>query len=310
MTATSLSRPVTADGALLRVADPPRTARTLVMGILNVTPDSFSDGGRFLHRSRAIERGLAMAGEGADIVDVGGESTRPGARRVTLEEELERVLPVVHELAARGLTVSIDTMRAAVAEAAVEAGARMVNDVSGGLADPGMAATVARTGVTYVAMHWRAHSDRMMQRAVYRDVVADVVGELRQRRDALTDAGVGLDQIVLDPGLGFAKNAAQSWSLLANLRELDRLGRPVLVGASRKSFLARPLAASGEEPTPASRDDATLAVCALAAAEGAFCVRVHDVRPTVDAVQAVATWRAARVASADLPEGTGKPPHG
>ncbi len=310
MTATSLSRPVTTDGPLLRVADPPRTARTLVMGILNVTPDSFSDGGRFLHRTRAIERGLVMAGEGADIVDVGGESTRPGARRVTLEEELDRVLPVVHELAAQGLTVSIDTMRAAVAEAAVEAGAGMVNDVSGGLADAGMAATVARTGVTYVAMHWRAHSDQMMQRAVYRDVVADVVGELRQRMDALTDAGVGLDQIVLDPGLGFAKNAAQSWSLLANLRELDRLGRPVLVGASRKSFLARALAASGERPPPASRDDATLAVSALAAAEGAFCVRVHDVRPTVDAVRAVATWRAARVDSPGLPEATGGPPHG
>jgi dihydropteroate synthase len=304
MTASSLAEPVPSERPHLRFREPSQRPRTLVMGILNVTPDSFSDGGRFLDRSHAIERGLAMAAEGADIIDVGGESTRPGARRVTLEEELDRVLPVVEELAARDVTVSIDTMRAAVAQAAVQEGARLVNDVSGGLADPGMAAAVARAGVTYVAMHWRAHSDQMMNRACYGDVVTDVVGELSQRVDALTDAGVKLDQIVLDPGLGFAKTAAHSWSLLANIRALDALGRPVLIGASRKSFLGRALAPEGAPP-PASRDDATLAVCALAAAEGVFCVRVHDVGPTVDAVRTAAMWQSARLGVPDMHESTG-----
>jgi dihydropteroate synthase len=267
--------------------------RCLVMGVLNVTPDSFSDGGRFLDHARAVERGVQMAADGADIVDVGGESTRPGAQRVSGEEERRRVLPVVNQLAAEGVTVSVDTMRAQVARAAVQRGARMVNDVSGGLADPAMAACVARTGVAYVAMHWRAHSAGMRDHAVYDDVVTDVAHELRQRLDALTDAGVDPGQVVLDPGLGFAKTAEHSWSLLANLDALHTLGRPLLIGASRKSFLGPALADGGDAP-PAARDDATLAVSALAAAEGAHCVRVHEVRCTVDAVRSVARWRAAR----------------
>lgn len=272
----------------------PLPDRCAVMGVLNVTPDSFSDGGRFQTSSQAVARGLLLAAEGADMVDVGGESTRPNAQRVSAEEEARRVLPVVRELTAAGITVSIDTMRACVAAAAIESGATLVNDVSGGLADPAMAGVVATNGVTYVAMHWRARSDRMSHYAHYRDVVADVVAELRLRLAALTQAGVRPDQIVLDPGLGFAKTAAHNWALLANLEAVHALGHPILIGASRKAFLGKVLSTGDEPPPPHQRDDATLAVSALAAADGVSCVRVHDVRSTLDAVRVAAALRATR----------------
>jgi len=208
------------------------------MGILNVTPDSFSDGGAYFGTGRAIEHGLALAADGADIVHVGGESTRPGARPVPLGEELSRVLPVVRELARAGVFVSIDTMHAAAARAALDAGARMINDVSGGLADPMMAATAAAAGVPYVAMHWRAPSRQMHDHAVYRDVVSEVAAQLRRRVDELTTHGVGAEQILLDPGLGFAKRPAHDWALLGHLADLRSLGFPLLVGASRKSLAA------------------------------------------------------------------------
>jgi dihydropteroate synthase len=272
----------------------PESGRCLVMGVLNVTPDSFSDGGQFFDAVGAVDRGLRMADEGADIIDVGGESTRPDAQRVSCEEELRRVLPVVGGLAACGLTVSIDTMRARVAAAALDAGAQMVNDVSGGLADPAMVRVVAPSEVPYVAMHWRAHSSHMRRHAVYGDVVTDVVEELGRRLEALVDAGLGQDQIILDPGIGFAKTAEHSWTLLANLDALHVLARPILVGASRKSFLEPALDAADGQRSPAARGDATLAVSALAAAAGAYCLRVHAVRRTVDAVRTAAAWRAAR----------------
>ncbi|MCX9192283.1 dihydropteroate synthase [Carbonactinospora thermoautotrophica] len=278
-----------------RVKGLPDLDRCLVMSVLNVTPDSFSDGGLFFEPRAAVARGLELLRHGADIIDVGGESTRPGALRVSLEEEMRRVIPVVSELVAAGAIVSIDTMRARVAEAAVNAGARMVNDVSGGLADPLMPTFVAEAGVPYVLMHWRAHSLIMQRRAHYDDVVADVAAELRQRLDAVIDAGVSPEQIVLDPGLGFAKTAEHNWRLLAHLDVLQQLGRPLLIGASRKSFLGELLAGPDGQPRPVrERDVATAAVSALAAAEGAWGVRVHDVRSTLDAVRVAAALRAAR----------------
>jgi dihydropteroate synthase len=266
--------------------------RCLVMGIINVTPDSFSDGGLNRSVGAAVEHGLALAADGADIIDVGGESTRPGAERVPVEVELARTLPVVRGLVGEGMTVSIDTTRAVVARAAVESGAVVVNDVSGGLADPRMAACVATAGVTYIAMHWRAPSRTMYAHAVYDDVVADVARELRTRVVALTDAGIASDRIVLDPGLGFAKTANHDWQLLSRLDELVALGHPLLVGASRKSFLSDALGTGlRTSPLPAARDAATAAVSALAAAAGAFCVRVHDVASSYDAVRVAARWR-------------------
>jgi dihydropteroate synthase len=270
----------------------PRRNRALVMGIVNVTPDSFSDGGSYLAATSAIEHGLALARSGADIVDVGGESTRPGADRVTAEEELRRVLPVVRELSAAGLTVTIDTTRSPVAEAALEAGAAGVNDVSGGLADPAMARMVASAHVPYIAMHWRGRSRDMQQRAVYADVVAEVTAELRARLESLQQAGVDRQQIVLDPGLGFAKQPAHNWQLLNRLAELRALGQPVLVGASRKAFLGALLRSGDRTPAPPARDMATAAVSALAAAAGAYCVRVHDIPLTLDAVRVAAEWTA------------------
>jgi dihydropteroate synthase len=204
------------------------------MGVVNVTPDSFSDGGRFFGARAAVTHGRELLRAGADIIDVGGESTRPGARRVPADEELRRVVPVVSELSADGATVSIDTTRARVAEGAVKAGAQLVNDVSGGLADPRMARFVAQSGVPYIVMHWRGPSVRMQERARYGDVVAEVTAELRQRVDALVAAGVAIGQIVLDPGLGFAKLAEHNWRLLAHLDVLQQLGPPLLIGASRK----------------------------------------------------------------------------
>jgi dihydropteroate synthase len=268
--------------------------RCVVMGVLNVTPDSFSDGGLFLDAASAVEHGRAMAASGADLVDVGGESTRPGAERVAPEEEVARVLPVVRALTDAGIPVSIDTMRASTAQAAVQAGACVVNDVSGGLADPEMLGVVASLEVPYVAMHWRGHSTHMVDLAVYDDVVADVLAELGVRAAAAAEAGVDPARVVLDPGLGFAKEADHNWGLLRGLDRLLALGHPVLVGASRKRFLGSLLAADGEPRPMAGRDAATDAISALAAAAGAWCVRVHDVRGSRDAVQVAAAWARGR----------------
>lgn len=276
--------------------------RALVMGVVNVTPDSFSDGGRWFEPGAAVAHGLRLLQEGADVLDVGGESTRPGAARVPVEQERQRVLPVVAELVRAGAVVSVDTTRAEVAAAAVEAGALLVNDVSGGLADPGMAGVVAASGVVYVAMHWRGHADVMDALATYDDVVTEVRDELARRLEELTAAGVRPEQVVLDPGLGFAKPGRDNWPLLAHLDVLLALGRPVLVGASRKRFLGHLLAAPGGEPAPPERRDAaTAAVSALAAAAGAWCVRVHDVAPSADAVRVAAAWTAAGRVTADPP---------
>ena len=285
------------DGARLAALPPAlRTpSRTLVMGVVNVTPDSFSDGGRWFDADAAVRRGLALLDEGADLLDVGGESTRPGAARVPVDEELARVLPVVERLVARGATVSVDTTRAVVAAGAVDAGAVLVNDVSGGMADPDMAPVVARTGVAYVAMHWRGHADVMDAHDAYDDVVADVRRELAQRVDALRAAGVDDGQVVLDPGLGFAKTGESNWPLLAHLPALVADGYPVLVGASRKRFLGHLLAGpDGSPAAPSARDDATAAVTALAAAAGAWAVRVHEVRASAAAVRVAARWREAQ----------------
>ena len=275
------------------VAGFPGIGRCRVMGVINVTPDSFSDGGSFADTDTAVKHGLQLLAEGADILDVGGESTRPGADRVDAETERRRVEPVVAELVAAGAVVSVDTMRASTAAVALAAGARIVNDVSGGLADPDLPRVVADAGVPYVVMHWRAHSDRMQDHAHYDDVVAEVTAELCERIDAVVAAGVAPEQVVLDPGLGFAKTAEHNWALLARLDALMALGRPVLVGASRKSFLGA-LLADGEQPRPVDeRDDATAAVTALAARAGAWAVRVHDVRASADAVRVAARLRAA-----------------
>jgi dihydropteroate synthase len=250
---------------------------TKILGILNVTPDSFSDGGEYVSVDDALRHAQAMLDDGADIIDVGGESTRPGAGRVDEAEEVRRVLPVVRELAARGVVVSIDTMSARTAEAAIDAGAAMINDVSGGLADDGMAGVAAAADVPFVVMHWRGHSTGMNSLAVYGSVCADVRHELLARVDSLLAAGVSGQRIVLDPGLGFAKNAGHNWELIAHLDELRTLGFPLLVGASRKRFLADALP---EGATVKDRDPATAVISALAAAAGAWAVRVHDVRGT------------------------------
>ncbi|MFE1959120.1 dihydropteroate synthase [Streptomyces sp. NPDC059479] len=260
--------------------------RCAVMGVVNVTPDSFSDGGRWFDTTAAVKHGLDLVAEGADLVDVGGESTRPGATRVDEDEELRRVVPVVRGLAAEGVTVSVDTMRASVAEQAVAAGAVLVNDVSGGLADPAMVPAVAAARVPFVVMHWRGFSQGMNSRAIYTDVVAEVVTELRARMDAVIAGGIGPEYLVIDPGLGFAKQAEHDLALLAHLPELRSLGRPLLVAASRKRFLGRVLAGGEGAPPPArERDAATAAVSAIAAHQGAWAVRVHEVRATADAVR-------------------------
>ena len=276
-----------------------RLARTLVMGAVNVTPDSFSDGGLWFDHDDAVGHGMQLLADGADILDVGGESTRPGAARVPLDEERRRVIPVVRDLVAAGAVVSVDTMRPAIAAEAVEAGALIINDVSGGLADPEMSAVVAGTGVVYVAMHWRGPSAVMDSLARYDDVVLDVRDELTRHLDELVSAGVRADQVVLDPGLGFAKTGADNWPLLANLEVLQALGRPVLVGASRKRFLGHLLAGPDGDRAPAGRDQATAATSALCAAAGAWCVRVHEVAGSADAVRVGAAWAAARTTRRD-----------
>jgi dihydropteroate synthase len=283
------------------------------MGVVNVTPDSFSDGGQWYGAAAAIEHGLDLVAQGADIVDVGGESTRPGAQRISAEEELRRVKPVITELVKAGVVVSVDTMRAQVAEFALEAGVSLVNDVSGGLADPYMPRLVAKAAVPYVVMHWRGHSHDMNTRAVYRDVVREVHDELAQRIEAVTAEGLDPSMIAVDLGLGFSKQPdsqgpnAHNWDLLFRLREVANIGGhefPVLVGASRKRHIGKLLAAPDGTPRPFTEtDDATVAITALVAAEGAWCVRVHRVPANADAVRVAAAWRAAagRAAAAERP---------
>jgi len=261
------------------------------MGVLNVTPDSFSDGGRWASTDAAIEHGLRLAAEGADLVDVGGESTRPGATRVAPSDEQSRVLPVILELARQGVRVSVDTLNADTAEAAAAAGASIINDVSGGLADPRMAAVAARSGLTYIAMHWRGHAQEMGDRAVYGNVVSEVHAELDARVGALTAAGVHRSNLVLDPGLGFAKLADHDWQLLAHLDAFTDLDLPMMVGASRKRFVSTVL------PSAASvldRDLPTAVISVIAAEAGAWAVRVHDVRGTRAALTVLARIESAR----------------
>ena len=268
---------------------PVHSDRICVMGVLNVTPDSFSDGGRYADLDAAVAHALQMRADGADLIDVGGESTRPGAVRVDAAEELRRVRPVIELLAAEGVPLSIDTYRASVADAALAAGARVVNDVSGGRADAGMAAVVRDAACPWILMHWRGHSDRMADLARYDNVVADVRAELRARVDAAVAAGVPADRLVIDPGLGFAKTAAHNWALLRALPQFVADGLPVLVAASRKSFLGALLAGPDGRPRPVDeREDATTAVTAAVALAGGWGVRVHEVRPSVDAALTVA----------------------
>ena len=264
------------------------------MGVLNVTPDSFSDGGRYEDLDAAVAHVLQMRADGADLIDIGGESTRPGAERIDADTERARVVPVLEALAAAGVPASIDTTRAEVAERALVEGATVVNDVSGGLADPDMAKLVADAGVPWVLMHWRGHSRDMVRLATYHDVVTEVRDELRDRADEAIAAGVAPERIILDPGLGFAKTAEHNWSLSANLDVLLALGFPVLFGASRKSYLGKLLADPDGEPRAVDdRDAATLATSVLAVAAGVWGVRVHDVAATVDAIK---VWRATEAA--------------
>jgi dihydropteroate synthase len=243
----------------------------LIMGILNVTPDSFADGGRHNEFDAAVARGLEMIAEGVDIIDIGGESTRPGAERVSEAEEIERTIPVITELAKHGARISIDTMRASTAEAAIKAGASIINDVSGGLADPEMLQTAARLGVPYIAMHWRGQSKDMNSKANYNDVVIDVISELQERITAALDAGIEVGNLIIDPGLGFAKDAEHNWEIIDSIDSFVDLGYPVLVGASRKRFLG------GDSPD--EREQATIDLTKRLATTGVWAVRVHSVKP-------------------------------
>ena len=248
----------------------------LVMGILNLTPDSFADGGRHNSFDAGVARGLEMIAEGVDIIDIGGESTRPGADRVSAEEEQARVLPVIEELSKHGVKISIDTMRADTAEKAVQAGAAIINDVSGGLSDPAMFATVKKLGVPYILMHWRGESKEMNSRAIYTDVVTDVISEINSQIDAALDAGINKSQIIVDPGLGFAKDAEHNWEILRNLKQFTSMGYPVLIGASRKRFLG------GDNPD--EREAATIELTKTLVPQGIWGVRVHSVKPHVDVI--------------------------
>jgi dihydropteroate synthase len=243
----------------------------LVMGILNVTPDSFADGGRHHEFDAAVKRGLEMIAEGVDIIDVGGESTRPGADRVSQEEEIARTIPVITELAKHGATISIDTMRASTARAAVNAGAAMINDVSGGLADEAMLQTAAELKVPYIAMHWRGQSKDMNSKAVYGDVVNEVIAELNERIDAALDAGIHKDKLIVDPGIGFAKDVEHNWAIIDAIDRFVAMGYPVLVGASRKRFLG------GDSPD--QREQATIELTKRLGTTGVWAVRVHSVKP-------------------------------
>ena len=243
----------------------------LVMGILNVTPDSFADGGRYNDFEAAVEHGLEMIAEGVDIIDIGGESTRPGAERVSETEEIARTIPVITELSKHGATISIDTMRASTAKAAVKAGASIINDVSGGLADVAMLQTAARLQVPYIAMHWRGHSKEMNSKAIYGDVVIDVISELNERIEAALDAGIHRDKLIIDPGIGFAKEAEHNWAIIESIDRIVAMGYPVLVGASRKRFLG------GDSPD--EREQATIELTKRLSATGVWAVRVHSVKP-------------------------------
>lgn len=268
------------------------TDRTLVMGILNVTPDSFSDGGKHATADTAIAAGLRMLYAGADIIDVGGESTRPGAEDVSAEDEQRRVIPVIEALVKAGALVSIDTTHTSTAAAAVAAGAAIINDISGLSIEPEMAELVAASKVPYILTHRRGDARTMNSHAEYDDVAAEVVAELAGVRDKLYAAGVEREQIIVDPGLGFAKNDAQNWDLLRNLDQLDSLGHKVLVGASRKRFLGTLLTVAGKSAAPEERDAATAAITAISASRGAWAVRVHDVGPSLDAVKVAARMAA------------------
>lgn len=248
----------------------------LVMGILNLTPDSFADGGRHNSFDAGVARGLEMIAEGVDIIDIGGESTRPGADRISAEEEQARVMPVIAELSKHGVKISIDTMRADTAEKAVQAGASIINDVSGGLSDPAMFATVKKLGVPYILMHWRGDSKEMNSRAIYTDVVNDVISEINSQVDAALDAGINKSQIIIDPGLGFAKDAEHNWEILRNLKQFTSMGYPVLIGASRKRFLG------GDNPD--EREAATIELTKTLVPQGIWGVRVHSVKPHVDVI--------------------------
>ncbi|WOQ16301.1 dihydropteroate synthase [Raineyella sp. W15-4] len=269
----------------------PSAPRTQVMGIVNVTPDSFSDGGEHFGTDAAVRHGLRLLAEGADMLDVGGESTRPGIARTPEAEELRRVVPVVEQLAARGATVSVDTMRASVARATAAVGARIINDVSGGLADPEMYAAVAESGCAYVLMHWRGHSTEMDRRTTYDDVVGQVRDEVAARLARAVDAGIAVDDIIVDPGIGFAKTREQDWELLRHVDRLSALGRPVLIGVSRKRLLGQVVTGTGAEHSPKDRDFATAAVTGWMAERGIWAVRTHEVRAQRDAIAVVRALR-------------------
>jgi dihydropteroate synthase len=276
----------TSQGRRGHVIGLPEWDRCAVMGVVNVTPDSFSDGGRWFDTTAAVKHGLDLVAQGADLIDVGGESTRPGATRVDEDEELKRVIPVVQGLSSEGVAVSVDTMRASVAERSLAAGASLVNDVSGGLADPAMIPVVAAAGAPFVVMHWRGFLEGGNVKGTYEDVVSEVVAELHERVEAVIEGGIAPERVVVDPGLGFSKEAAHDLKLLAHLEELRALGHPLLVAASRKRFLGHVLAGDQGAPPPArERDAATAAVSAIAAHQGAWAVRVHEVRATADAVR-------------------------
>lgn len=261
--------------------------RTLVMGVLNVTPDSFSDGGRFNDPTIATNHALEMIEDGADIIDIGGESTRPGSDRISVEEELDRVLPVISALSGTGVAISIDTMRAEVARAAVAAGACMINDVSGGKADPGMLDFVATLDTPYILMHWRGPSNIMNTLTDYQDVAADVASETNQQVEVAVAAGIARERIAIDPGIGFAKTVDQNWPILKHLDVLEGLGLPILMGASRKKFLGELLAKDGVPRDSDARESATTAISTLMAARGMWAVRVHDVKSSSDAIAVV-----------------------
>lgn len=261
--------------------------RTLVMGVLNVTPDSFSDGGRFHDSEVAIKHALQMISEGADIIDIGGESTRPGSDRISVQEELNRVIPVISALADSGVAISIDTMRAEVAQSAIAAGANMINDVSGGKADPEMLGFVATLETPFILMHWRGPSNVMNTLTDYQDVVADVTLEISQQVDTAVSAGIARDRIAIDPGIGFAKTVDQNWPILKHLDVLEALGLPILMGASRKKFLGELLSKDGIARDSDERESATTAISTLMAARGLWAVRVHDAKSSSDAIAVV-----------------------
>ena len=262
--------------------------QTLVMGILNITPDSFADGGKYFSKQDAVNQGRRLFTEGADIIDIGGESTRPGAERVSEDEELSRVIPVVVELVKDGAVISVDTMRSQVAKEAIEAGAKYINDVSGGLADEKMASVISSNpSIQYVVMHWRGHSKQMQENAIYEDVVKDVKEELDNRVSDLINLGVNAEQIILDPGIGFAKDSAHNWQLLKSLERLQMLGYPLLIGASRKRFLGELI----NNQNPSDREFATIALTTELARQKVWAVRTHTVKPHKDAIAVIERLR-------------------